>query len=293
MNNNLQTIPCVLAVLVAVCAASCDKQSPKSDTAASSKKTNQTRISQPANLKPAKESGSLMDAKTALKHAASTHIMWSDVNAESAKHQLEELVELHKAMSETPTYENALVSADFELKLCNNIVPALIGGYLSSGEARSMLAVVTANRFSKSSLITMLSESAPDSKQARILIAGLQSGKPVNLVEASDALLREQGASFLDVPTPDSLGELLDKPNPARAFQYHMMGAAKLDVANVIAEYASIGGDLKADDSTLAASLQKKVPQLINAPGQLTNRPMDVPIVVDFLRDWRNGTFPQ
>ena len=137
----------------------------------------------------------------------------------------------------------------------------------------------------------MLGESAPDSKQARALIAELQSGKPVNLVEASNALLREQGANLLMGPTPDRLGEFLDKPNAARALQYHAMGAAKLDVAGVIAAYASAGGDLHADDATLAASLREKVPKLVNAPGLLTNRSISVSIVVDFLRDWRNGTF--
>lgn len=291
MNNHVQSMLCVLAVLVAVCTTSCDKQAIKSETAASSEKMNSTKATSPANLKHVDGGTRSLDVKATLKQIANTSIVWDNGSGAAAKRQLADLIELHKTVSETPGYENVLVSADCELKLCNSIVPALISGHLSSTEAQSLLASIAANRFSRGSLASMLNDNAPDSKQARVLIADLQNEKPVNLVEASDDLLREQGASFLEVPAPDNLGDLLDKPNPARAFQYHLMGAAKLDVASVIVEYASMGGDLKADDPILATSLQKKVPHLINAPGKLTNRTMDVHLIVDFLRDWRNGSY--
>jgi hypothetical protein len=291
MRKNSHFLFRTLAALIAVCTVSCDKQAEQTEAATSSKKTPKI-TSPPTNLKPADGGAKLPDVRAAWKQeAASVSIMWTDVNAEAAKRQLSELVELHKAVSETPAYENALVSADCELKLCDIIVSGLISGHLSPAEARSVLASISSNRFSKSSLITMLDEIAPDSKQARALIAELQSGKPVNIVEASNALLREQGANLLMGPTPDRLGEFLDNPNAARAFQYHAMGAAKLDVSGVIAAYASAGGNLHADDAAVAAGLLEKVPKLVNAPGLLTNRPISVSIVVDYLRDWRNGSF--
>lgn len=290
MRKHSQYILRALAALITVCSASCDKQTEQPAAATSSKKT-PTITSMPANLKPTDGGAKLPEVRTAWKQAASASIMWTDVNAEAAKRQLSELIELHKAVSETPAYENALVSADCELKLCNSIVPGLISGHLSPDEARSVLASIASNRFSKSSLITMLNTSAPDSKQARALIAELQSGKPVNLVDASNALLREQGANLLLGPSPDRLGEFLDKPNAARAFQYHAMTAGKLDVARVIAAYASAGGNLHADDATVAASLLEKVPMLVNAPGLITNRPISVDDVVHYLAKWRNGSF--
>lgn len=293
MKNDVQVILTVLVAFAAIGIASCDKQSTKSEIVTSSKKTHPSKTTPPSGFKQKDGRAKWLDIRVAWKEVVSAEIIWTDAKLEAAKRGLSQLVELHKVVSETPTYENALVSADCELKLCNNIVPALIHGYLSPDEAHSMLAVIAANRFSKPSLSTMLGKYAHNSKQARILIADLQSGKPVNLVEASDALLQEQGTSFFDVPTSDRLGELLDKPNPARAFQYHLIGAAKLDVASVIAEYAYMGGDLKAEDATLASNLRMKVPHLINAPGKLTNRPIGVRLIVDFLRDWRNGSFPR
>jgi hypothetical protein len=291
MNNHVQAILRMLAVLVAVCAASCDKQATKSEAAASSKKTNPTKATSPANLKHVEGGAQSTDVRAALKQVANTRIMWTDGNAVAAKRQLSELVNLHKSLSESPAYENAIVSADCELKLCNSIVPALINGHLSPAETRSLIASIAANRFTKSSLATMLNQSAPDSPQARTLAVELNSGRPVNLIEASNALLKEQGANLLDGPTPNRLVELLEKPNAARAFQYHAMMAAKLDVAEVIAEFAFVGGDLQAENETLAVKLQEKLPHLINAPGKLTNRPMNVRLIADFLRDWRNGSF--
>lgn len=290
MRKHSQSILRALAALIAVCSASCDKQTEQTAATASSKKT-PTITSMPANLKPTGGGAKLPEVRTAWKQAASVSIRWTDGNPEAAKRQLSELVELHKAVSETPAYENALVSADCEWKLCNSIVTGLISGHLSPDEARSFLASIATNRFSKSSLITMLNTSAPDSKQARALVAELQSGKPVNLIEASNALLQEQDANLLLGPTPDVLGEFLDKPNAARAFQYHALTAVFLDVAGVIAAYASAGGNLHANDATAAAGLLEKVPKLINAPGLLSNHSISVSIVVDYLRTWRNGSF--
>ncbi|WP_345736277.1 hypothetical protein [Prosthecobacter algae] len=290
MRKHSQSTLHALAALIAVCSASCDQQTEQTAAAASSKKT-PTITSTPANLKPTDGGAKLPEVRTAWKQAASVSIMWTDGNPEAAKRQLSELVELHKAVSETPAYENALVSADCELKLYNSIVPGLISGHLSPDEARSLLASIASNRFSKSSLITMLNTSAPDSKQARALVAELQSGKPVNLIEASNALLLEQDANLLLGPTPDRLGEFLDNPNAARAFQYHALTAVFLDVAGVIAAYASAGGNLHADDAAVAAGLLEKVPKLINAPGLLSNRSISVSIVVDYLSKWRNGSF--
>ncbi|MBB5039952.1 hypothetical protein [Prosthecobacter dejongeii] len=290
MKKHSQSILRALAVFIAVCSASCDKQTEQTAAAASSKKT-PTITSMPANLTPADGGAKLPEVRTAWKQAASVSILWTDGNAEAAKRQLSELVELHQGVSETPAYENALVSADCEVKLYNSIVPGLISGHLSPDEARSLLASIASNRFSRSSLITMLKTSAPDSKQARALVAELQSGKPVNLIEASNAFLLEQDANLLLGPTPDTLGEFLDKPNAARALQYHALTSVKLDVAGVIAAYASAGGNLHADDAAVTAGLLEKVPKLINAPGLLSNRPISADDVVHFLKKWRNGSF--
>jgi hypothetical protein len=291
MKNLVQALFLIFAALTAVSTSSCDRHTPQSEAPTSSKTIKPTQINSPANLNNTNSRVKLTDAKTALEQAADINITWIDGNSVAAKRQLSVLIELHKSLSEIPGYGNAIVSADCELRLCNNIVPALISGHLSPAEARSLIASIAGNRFSNASLAAMLNESAPDSKQARTLVIELNSGRPVNLIEASNALLREEGASLLDGPTPDRLGELLDKPNAARAFQYNAMMAGKLDVAGVIAEFATAGGDLQAEDATMAARLQEKLPHLINAPGKLTNRPMNVRLIIDFLRDWRNGSF--
>jgi hypothetical protein len=291
MKNTVQAPLVIFVTFVAVCISSCDRQAPQTEAPTSSKEVKPARITTPANLSNSNIRGKLLDGKAALKQVASINITWTNGNEAAAKRQLSELVELHRSLSQTPVYESALVSADCELRLCNSIVPALINGQLSPAEAQSTIASIAANRFNNASLAAMLNESAPDSKQARTLAAELNSGRSVNLIEASNALLREQGASLLDGPTPDRLGELLDKPNAARAFQYNAMMGAKLDVAKVIAAYASAGGNLHADDATVAASLLEKVPKLVNAPGAITNRPIRVKDVVHYLAKWRNGTF--
>ncbi len=283
--------PFIFVAFVVVCITACDKQTPQPEASAASKVIEPTRTPPLANRDNAKSRGKLLDGKAALKQAASVNITWTHGNERAAKRQLSELAELHRSLSETPVYENALVSADCELKLCNSIVPALIYGQLSPAEAQSMIASIAANRFNNASLAAMLNESAPDSKQARALAVELNSGRPVNLIEASNTLLHEQGAGLLDVPTPDRLGELLDKPNAARAFQYSAIMGAKLDVARVIAAYASAGGNLHADDAIIAASLSEKVPKLVNAPGAITNRLIRVSDVVHYLVKWRNGSF--
>lgn len=291
MKNTQQAFVLICATLVAISITSCDRQTTQPESSASSKEMKSKPTNSASGLSITNDRGKPLSAKAALDRAASINITWTNGNEGTARQRLGELSELHRLLSETPVYENALVSADCELRLCNSIVSALISGQLSPTEAQSMIASIAANRFNNASLATMLNKTAPDSEQARAIATELNSGKPVNLIEASNALLREQGASLLDGPTPDRLGEFLDKPNAARAFQYNAMMGAKLDVARVIAAYAAAGGDLHSDDAMITASLLAKVPKLVNAPGAITNRPIGVNDVVRYLAKWRSGSF--